>query len=170
MENTTNFEQDYKKVIDQHLPAHLSQVLQEKLADLPKLQNTNKELNSKVQLLSTTKEELEKTITILESIVSAYKQKEMEIQLKESELFTKEKVLELREIRVLNEITKKEMAEKHTQDFKNVLTSVFTNKQVFEEISSHQSGQWNWNNSTNRNEFTPDGHTSTTKTTGIVKS
>lgn len=162
----TNFEEDYKAVIEQHLPAHLSSTLQEKLATLDKVIKENKELLSKVECLSEDKKESNTLIKSLEIELNAFKSREADIKSKELELLQFERELTLREIRVLNEITKKEMAMQHSEDFKNVLTSVFANKQVFESLTETQHGTWNWDNNLGRNVFSPDGG----KTVSIVKS
>lgn len=166
MTNKTNFEEDYKAVIEQHLPSHLSKTLQEKLASLDKVLKENKELTSKVECMTEDKKESTELIKSLELELTEFKVKELELKNKELELFKFEKELQLREIRVLNEITKKEMAMQHTEDFKNVLTSVFTNKQVFETITTSKGGSWVWDNIKSCNVFVEDGNS----TTSIIKS
>jgi len=88
------------------------------------------------------------------------KEKELELQEKETDLFKKEKALEIREIRVLNEITRKEMAERSILDLKEVIGIVFKNPIIQKSVCETQSGQWNYNSSKNVNEFTPDGNKS----------
>jgi hypothetical protein len=160
------FEQSYKDLIKQHLPEQVSEALRTQL-DL--VDTYSKEISKLESIVETRDKEL-KTLTDLFKVTNSdleiFKSKDKELSDKEAKLTKMEAELTLREIRVLNEITRKEMAEKHSEDFKNVLTTVFANKQVFESITETQNGQWHYNSQNQRNEFLPDGNKSTT----IIKS
>lgn len=153
-------EQEMQEVIKKNLPAHVGDALKERLEQATKIEQDNKTLLDQVEKLKTSVTNTEAKYNACNVELIALKAKESELQKKETNLFTKEKQLEIREIRVLNEITKKESAEKSVADLKEVIGIVFKNPTVQKSAFESQTGQWNWNSQTNRNEFTPDGNKS----------
>lgn len=162
--NTLNFQMEFNEIIEKHLPLHLSKSLKNKLDELEYLTDRNNELSSKLELCKSDNEKLHNQISELEQKINNINFKEEEYLIRQAKLDLKERELIHKEIKVDIEIAKREMAEKHSSDFKEVMTTVFSNKTVFENIHKCKSGHWNYNSKTGMNEFTPDGNETTTIT------
>lgn len=166
MENQEQFKRDFDEILEKHLPAHLSKTLQTKLDELDHVISLNKELTSKNEILQGDLKDVNELLNNANEKIKILQYKVDDYDLKKSDIEIRERQVILDEIRVLNEITKKDMAVKHSEDLKNIITTVFSNKSVFESVTETHGGTWNWNSQTGRNEFVPDGNV----TKNIIKS
>jgi len=161
-------EKEMQEVINKNLPAHVGDALKERLEHATKLENEYKELLEQVEKLKVMVTTTEAKHNVCNDELQKLKAREEGVKQKEDDLFTKEKQLELREIRVLNEITKKEGAEKSVSDLKEVIGIVFKNPTIQKSTFENQSGQWNWNGLKSINEFCPDGGKSINSSETVV--
>jgi hypothetical protein len=162
MEN--NIEKEMLEAIKKNLPQQVGEVLKAELERLKAVEKEHADLQNSHKIILDDFWEKEKKIGELVSEIGALKTKEEGLRIKEDELWKKEKELEIREIRVINEITKKECAEKGVADLKEVFGIVFKNPVVQRSVVETNNGQWCWDSVNNRNAFYPDGNGSKTET------
>lgn len=157
-------EKDLQEAIKKNLPAHVGETLQAELERLKKIEEDYTTLKGTYKYTSDLSYEKDKEISNLKSVLEGLKEQKENLDAKEAELWKKEKDLELREIRISNEIVKRESAEKNAENMKEVIGIVFKNPVVQRSVVETNGGQWNWSSERNRIEFCPDGNNSKTET------
>lgn len=171
---STELLNQFNEVAEKHLPAAVGEVLKKRLEEADNLESEVKSLKEQIDRAEVIMSDLSDNLKEEQGKVKQYierehllNEKEEVLNLKQLELDQKEREVLRSAARVECEIIKRESAEKTVEEIKAVVGIIFKAPIARESVfsSSHQSGRWEWNNNTGRNEYIPEiGNTNSSVT------